>query len=599
MPRNPDISKVLLIGSGPIMIGQAAEFDFSGSQACRSLREEGISVILINSNPATIMTDPDMADAVYIEPLKPEIVERIIEKERPDGVIAGLGGQTGLNIVSELADRGVLEKYHVKLYGTPLKAIRDTEDRDLFKQAMQRIGEPVPHSKAVNTIEDAVACIDELGLPLVIRPAYTLGGAGGGIARTQDELISITELGLKRSRIHQVLIEEGVLGWKEFEYEVMRDASDTCIVICNMENIDPMGIHTGESIVVTPSQTLSDRDHQMLRSASINIIRSLGIEGGCNIQYAVKDGEYRIVEVNPRVSRSSALASKATGYPIARVTAKIALGMTLDEIPNDVTKKTPASFEPAVDYTVVKIPRWPFDKFVTADRTLTTAMKSTGEVMAIGRTIEEALKKAIRSLDVDMYFGYREWNRDEVIGLLTTPTHERLFVLYRALRMGFTIDEISDITSIDPFFLQKVKNIIVMEDTLGPDMARDTLLNAKRMGFLDEEVGRITGMTREDVNDMRREMGITTTYKMVDTCAAEFAAKTPYYYSCYEEMCEDEPSDNRKVLILGAGPIRIGQGIEFDYCTVHAVSALREEGIETHIINNNPETVSTDYDTSD
>jgi len=599
MPRNPDIRKVLLIGSGPIMIGQAAEFDFSGSQACRSLREEGISVVLINSNPATIMTDPEMADAVYIEPIKPEIVERIIERERPDGVIAGLGGQTGLNVVSELAEMGVLEKYNVKLYGTPLKAIQDTEDRDLFKQAMQRIGEPVPRSKAVNTIDDAVALIDKLGLPLVIRPAYTLGGAGGGIARTKEELISITELGLKRSRINQVLIEEGILGWKEFEYEVMRDANDTCIVICNMENIDPMGIHTGDSIVVTPSQTLSDRDHQMLRSASINIIRSLGIEGGCNIQYAVKDGEYRIVEVNPRVSRSSALASKATGYPIARVTAKIAIGMTLDEIPNDVTKKTHASFEPTVDYTVVKIPRWPFDKFVTADKTLTTAMKSTGEVMAIGRTIEETMKKAIRSLDVDMYFGFKEWSRDEVIDLLTIPTHERLFAIYHALKTGFTIDEISDITSIDPFFLTKIHNIIHMEDTLRTGLSEEHLRSAKRMGFTDEEIGKLNGKTREEVNDMRRGMGITTTYKMVDTCAAEFAAETPYYYSCYEEMCEDEPSDNKKVLILGAGPIRIGQGIEFDYCTVHAVSALREEGIETHIINNNPETVSTDYDTSD
>jgi len=599
MSRNPHINKALLIGSGPIMIGQAAEFDFSGSQACRSLREEGVSVVLINSNPATIMTDPEMADVVYIEPIKPEIVERIIEKERPDGVIAGLGGQTGLNVVSELAGMGVLEKYNVKLYGTPLKAIQDTEDRDLFKQAMQRIGEPVPRSKAVNTIEDAVAMIDELGLPLVIRPAYTLGGAGSGIARTKEELISITELGLKRSRITQVLIEEGILGWKEFEYEVMRDANDTCIVICNMENIDPMGIHTGESIVVTPSQTLSDRDHQMLRSASINIIRSLSIEGGCNIQFAVKDGEYRIVEVNPRVSRSSALASKATGYPIARVTAKIAIGMTLDEIPNDVTKKTPASFEPTVDYTVVKIPRWPFDKFVTADKTLTTAMKSTGEVMAIGRTIEEAMKKAIRSLDVDMYFGFREWDREEVTDLLTTPTHERLFAIYHGLRTGFSIDEISGITSIDPFFLEKIHNMIRMEDTLRSELTRDTLYRAKRMGFTDEEIGKLTGRTREDINDMRRQMGIITTYKMVDTCAAEFAAETPYYYSCYEEMCENEPTDRKKVLILGAGPIRIGQGIEFDYCTVHAVSALREEGIETHIINNNPETVSTDYDTSD
>ncbi|MFV9631721.1 MAG: carbamoyl-phosphate synthase large subunit [Methanosarcinales archaeon] len=599
MPINPNIKKVLLIGSGPIMIGQAAEFDFSGSQACRSLREEGVSVVLVNSNPATIMTDPEMADAVYIEPIKPGIMEHIIEKERPDGVIAGLGGQTGLNIVSELADRGVLEKYHVKLYGTPLKAIRETEDRDLFKQAMQRIGEPLPRSKAVNFIDEAVEMIDELGLPLIIRPAYTLGGAGGGIAYTKEELVSITELGLNRSRIHQVLIEESVLGWGEFEYEVMRDGNDTCIVICNMENMDPMGIHTGESIVVTPSQTLSDRDHQMLRSASINIIRSLGIEGGCNIQFAVKDGEYKIVEVNPRVSRSSALASKATGYPIARVTAKIAIGLSLDEIPNDVTKKTPASFEPTIDYTVVKIPRWPFDKFVTADNTLTTAMKSTGEVMAIGRTIEEAMKKAIRSLDVDMYFGFKDWSRDEIIALLKVPTEERLFVIYHAFRSGFSIEDISDLTSIDPFFLEKIIHIIKMEDTIILSLSDDNLLAAKRMGFTDEEIGNLTGRTREEINDLRRSLGITTTYKMVDTCAAEFAAQTPYYYSCYEQMCETVPTNRKKVLILGAGPIRIGQGIEFDYCTVHAVSSLRDMGIETHIINNNPETVSTDYDTSD
>jgi carbamoyl-phosphate synthase large subunit len=599
MPINPNIKKVLLIGSGPIMIGQAAEFDFSGSQACRSLREEGVSVVLVNSNPATIMTDPEMADAVYIEPIKPGIMEHIIEKERPDGVIAGLGGQTGLNIVSELADRGVLEKYHVKLYGTPLRAIRETEDRDLFKQAMQRIGEPLPRSKAVNSIDEAVEMIDKLGLPLIIRPAYTLGGAGGGIAYTKEKLVSITELGLNRSRIHQVLIEESVLGWGEFEYEVMRDGNDTCIVICNMENMDPMGIHTGESIVVTPSQTLSDRDHQMLRSASINIIRSLGIEGGCNIQFAVKDGEYKIVEVNPRVSRSSALASKATGYPIARVTAKIAIGLSLDEIPNDVTKKTPASFEPTIDYTVVKIPRWPFDKFVTADNTLTTAMKSTGEVMAIGRTIEEAMKKAIRSLDVDMYFGFKDWSRDEITALLKVPTDERLFVIYHAFRSGFSIEDISDLTSIDPFFLEKIIHIIKMEDTISLSLSDDNLLAAKRMGFTDEEIGNLTGRTREEINDLRRSLGITTTYKMVDTCAAEFAAQTPYYYSCYEQMCETDPTNRKKVLILGAGPIRIGQGIEFDYCTVHAVSSLRDMGIETHIINNNPETVSTDYDTSD
>ena len=405
MPKRDDIKKVLLIGSGPIMIGQAAEFDFSGSQACRSLREEGIEVVLVNSNPATIMTDPEMADAVYIEPIDARAIEKIIAKERPDGLIAGIGGQTGLNITSELAENGVFEKYGVKLLGTPLEAISNTEDRELFKQAMERIGEKVPRSKAVSSLKEAEELIDELGLPLIIRPAYTLGGAGGGIAYSREQLLEISERGLRRSRINQLLIEESVLGWKEFEYEVMRDANDTCIVICNMENLDPMGVHTGESIVVTPSQTLNDEEHQVLRSAAIKIIRSLGIEGGCNIQFAAKDGEYRIVEVNPRVSRSSALASKATGYPIARVTAKIAIGMALDEILNDITKKTPASFEPTIDYIVTKIPRWPFDKFVTADNTLTTAMKSTGEVMSIGRTIEESLLKAVRSLDIKMDFG--------------------------------------------------------------------------------------------------------------------------------------------------------------------------------------------------
>ena len=599
MPKRPDLKKVLLIGSGPIMIGQAAEFDFSGSQACRSLREEGIKVVLVNSNPATIMTDTDMADAIYIEPLEPEIVAKIIEKERPDGIIAGLGGQTGLNITSELAEMGVLDKFGVELLGTPLQAIKDSEDRDLFKKKMLSIGEKVPRSKAVNSLSEAEALIEELGLPLIIRPAYTLGGAGGGIAYTQEQLIEITERGLERSRIHQVLVEESIIGWKEFEYEVMRDRNDTCIVICNMENFDPMGIHTGESIVVTPSQTLSDADHQKLRSASIKIIRALGIEGGCNIQFAVRDDEVRIVEVNPRVSRSSALASKATGYPIARVTAKIAIGMTLDEITNDITKKTPASFEPTIDYTVVKIPRWPFDKFVTADKHLTTAMKSTGEVMAIGRTIEEALQKAVRSLEVDMHFGFREWSNDEILDILRHPTHERLFVIYQALRNGMTIDEISRHTSIDPFFIRKIRNIIEMEDTIKNELSTDNLRKAKRMGLSDERIAFLCGRTREEINDMRRENGIIPTYKMVDTCAAEFAAATPYYYSTYEDQCEAAPSKKKKVLIIGSGPIRIGQGIEFDYCTVHAVTALREEGIETHIINNNPETVSTDYDTSD
>ncbi|MCZ7385835.1 MAG: carbamoyl-phosphate synthase large subunit [Candidatus Methanoperedens sp.] len=599
MPKRTDLKKVLLIGSGPIMIGQAAEFDFSGSQACRSLREEGIKVVLVNSNPATIMTDTDMADAIYIEPLEPEIVAKIIEKERPDGIIAGLGGQTGLNITTELAEMGVLDKFNVELLGTSLQAIKDSEDRDLFKKKMISIGEKVPRSKAVNTLAEAESLIEELGLPLIIRPAYTLGGAGGGIAYTREELLEITERGLERSRIHQVLIEESIIGWKEFEYEVMRDKNDTCIVICNMENFDPMGIHTGESIVVTPSQTLSDADHQKLRSTSIKIIRALGIEGGCNIQFAVRDDEVRIVEVNPRVSRSSALASKATGYPIARVTAKIAIGMTLDEITNDITKKTPASFEPTIDYTVVKIPRWPFDKFVTADKHLTTAMKSTGEVMAIGRTIEEALHKAVRSLEVDMYFGFREWSNDEILDILRHPTHERLFVIYQALRNGMQIDEISRHTNIDPFFIRKIKNIIDIEDTIKEELSLEKLRKAKRMGLSDERIAFLCGKTREEINDMRREHGIIPTYKMVDTCAAEFAAATPYYYSTYEDQCEAAPSKKKKVLIIGSGPIRIGQGIEFDYCTVHAVTALREEGIETHILNNNPETVSTDYDTSD
>ncbi|KXS42258.1 carbamoyl-phosphate synthase large subunit [Methanolobus zinderi] len=604
MPKRTDIKKILLIGSGPIMIGQAAEFDFSGSQACRSLKEEGLEVVLVNSNPATIMTDPEMADAVYIEPLDVKAVEKIIEKERPDGIIAGIGGQTGLNITSELAEHGVLEKYNVELLGTPLEAIKNTEDRELFKRKMEEIGEKVPRSRAISTLKEAEELIDELGLPLIIRPAYTLGGAGGGIAHSREELLEITERGLRRSRISQVLIEESVLGWKEFEYEVMRDANDTCIVICNMENLDPMGVHTGESMVVTPSQTLSDDEHQMLRTAAIKIIRAFGIEGGCNIQFAAKDGEYRIVEVNPRVSRSSALASKATGYPIARVTAKIAIGMALDEILNDVTKQTPASFEPTIDYIVTKIPRWPFDKFVTADKTLTTSMKSTGEVMAIGRTIEESLLKAVRSLDIDMDLGSDEWSSSEIKTLLKTPTSERLFVIYHALSNGFSIEEVSDLSGFDVFFLRKIKNIVDMEKKIkdagsSEKILDDLLCDAKRIGLTDARIAELTGKRREEINDQRRAAGVKSTYKMVDTCAAEFAAATPYYYSCYEQMCEAEPSDRKKILILGSGPIRIGQGIEFDYCTVHAVAAIREAGIEAHIINNNPETVSTDYDTSD
>ncbi|MDD1752443.1 MAG: carbamoyl-phosphate synthase large subunit [Methanotrichaceae archaeon] len=603
MPKRADIHKVLLIGSGPIKIGQAAEFDFSGSQACKSLREEGIEVVLVNSNPATIMTDPDMADKIYIEPLVPDIVAKIIEKERPDGIVAGIGGQTGLNITSDLAEMGILDEYKVEVLGTSVQAIRDAENRDLFKKIMERIGEPVPRSVAVNSLDEAQAVMDDLGLPLVVRPAFTLGGTGGGIVHTREELVNICDIGLKRSRIHQVLLEESVEGWIELEYEVMRDSNDTCITICNMENMDPMGIHTGESIVVTPIQTLSDQEIQMLRSAAINIIRALRIEGGCNVQFAVKNSEYRVIEVNPRVSRSSALASKATGYPIARVTAKIAIGMTLDEIRNDVTKETPASFEPTVDYIVIKIPRWPFDKFAKADKTLTTSMKSTGEVMAIGRNYEEALMKAIRSLDIDKDFGYNgryaSWTDEDIVDILKTPTDERLFAIYQALRRGMSMEEISGLTSIGPYFIHRIQNIISMENEIKRELNPESLRKAKRMGFTDERIALLVGKSSENITDYRLSLGIIPTYKMVDTCAAEFEAKTPYYYSSYDTECELNPSNRTKVLILGSGPIRIGQGIEFDYSTVHAIMALREQGIEAHIVNNNPETVSTDYDTSD
>ena len=605
MPRRSDIEKVLLIGSGPIVIGQAAEFDFSGSQACTSLREEGIKVALVNSNPATIMTDPTMADSVYIEPLKPDIIAEIINKERPDGIVAGLGGQIGLNVTAELAERGVLENFDVELLGTPLETIYIAEDRDKFRQTMERIDERVPKSYAVTDSNDYKWLAQELGLPVIVRSAYTLGGSGSGIASTEADLKSIIEGGIKKSRIGQVLVEESVLGWKEFEYEVMRDCVNTCITVCNMENVDPMGIHTGESIVVTPSQTLSDLDHQMLRSAAIKIIRALKIEGGCNIQFAFKDGEYRVIEVNPRVSRSSALASKATGYPIARVAAKIAIGLQLSEITNRVTNETPASFEPTVDYTVVKIPRWPFDKFTNADNTLGTAMKSTGEVMAIGRTLEESLQKAIRSLDIDTDVK----SEDDLRKHISVPTDKRLFYLYEALRKGHSIARISQLSDIDPFFIRKIKNIVDFELYLNETYLTgglgkfdvDDLKKAKRMGFTDTRIAELTGFTREKISDLRYrdQSKITARYKMVDTCAAEFEAKTPYYYSSYESKDEIEPSDRKKVLIIGAGPIRIGQGIEFDYSTVHAVLSLREEGIEAHIINNNPETVSTDYDTSD
>ena len=592
MPRRNDIRKVMLIGSGPIQIGQAAEFDFSGSQACRALREEGVEVVLVNSNPATIQTDPDTADVIYIEPLKASIIAKIIEKERPDGILSGMGGQTGLNLTAELAEMGALEG--VEILGTPLEAIYRGEDREQFKALMQEIGEPVPRSMILNSIDQVDSALKTVGLPAIIRPAYTLGGAGGGVATTEEELRRIVELGLQHSRIHQVLVEESVIGWKEIEFEVMRDKNDCCIIICGMENVDAMGIHTGESVVVAPILTLRDDEFQTLRSASIKIIRALGVQGGCNIQFGFQDGDYRVIEVNPRVSRSSALASKATGYPIARVAAKIAIGLTLDEITNTVTGCTPASFEPSIDYIVVKVPRWPFDKFTRADRTLTTAMKSTGEVMAIGRTIEEAFKKALRSLDTDVT---THTDRNEIRMLLSHPTDERFGCLFDAFRQGFSVEEVTRLTFISSFFLEKIRNIVELEgrlkDSSGPSEA--DLLLARQYGFSIAELRELTGMAPSSFEALFGHPA----YKMVDTCAAEFPAETPYFYSTAEPTTELTSTGSRKVLILGSGPIRIGQGIEFDYCTVHAVSALRDEGVEVHIVNNNPETVSTDFDTSD
>jgi carbamoyl-phosphate synthase large subunit len=590
MPKKEHIKKVLIIGSGPIQIGQAAEFDFSGSQACRAMREEGVQVVLVNSNPATIQTDPEMADTIYIEPLRADIIAKIIEKEKPDGVLSGMGGQTGLNMTAELAEKGALKG--VEILGTPLEAIYRGEDREKFRDLMLNIGEPIPKSTILTSVSQIDDAIQAVGLPAVVRPAYTLGGAGGGIGKTREELIRIVELGLSRSRIHQVLIEESVLGWKEIEFEVMRDSADTCIIVCGMENVDAMGIHTGDSVVVAPILTLRDDEFQTLRSAAIKIIRALDVQGGCNIQFAYNNGEYRVIEVNPRVSRSSALASKATGYPIARVAAKIAIGLRLDEIMNTVTGCTPASFEPSIDYIVVKVPRWPFDKFKGADRTITTAMKSTGEVMAIGRTLEEAFMKAKRSIDTDVTV---HTSHSEIRMILSRPTDERFHTLFDAFRQGFSVDEVVSLTSITPFFLEKIKNIVGMEERLATSCDPDTILQAKRYGFADYEISRLSGKPVEEIEAVS---GMPA-YKMVDTCAAEFPAKTPYFYSTREPVCEIVPTDTRKVLILGSGPIRIGQGIEFDYCTVHAVKALREEGVEVHIVNNNPETVSTDFDTSD
>ena len=608
MPKKANLNKVMVIGSGPIIIGQAAEFDYAGSQACRALKEEGLEVVLVNSNPATIMTDTHIADRVYIEPLTVEFLEEIISKERPDGLLATLGGQAGLNLAVQLSEKGVLEKYHVELLGTPLKAIERAEDRELFKETMQKLGEPIPESTIVEDVPSAVEFANEIGYPVIVRPAYTMGGTGGGIAENEEELVEIVIKGLTYSMIGQVLIERSVAGWKEIEYEVMRDGHDNCITVCNMENFDPVGVHTGDSIVVAPSQTLTDHEYQMLRSASLRIIRELGIEGGCNAQYALdpNSNRYYVIEVNPRVSRSSALASKATGYPIAKVSAKIAIGYTLDEITNAVTQKTKACFEPALDYCVVKFPRWPFDKFVYADRTLGTQMKATGEVMSIDRHFEGAILKAVRSLEIGVHRLHMdkmdEWDDARVKKNLARINDERIFVIAEALRRGIaTIDEIHAITKIDKWFLYKIQNITAVENKLKEEALTPSLmLEAKNIGLADRSIAEITGKTQDEIRTVRKTMHILPRYKMVDTCAAEFEAATPYYYSTFQaEEDEVKVSDARKVIVLGSGPIRIGQGVEFDYCSVHSVWALREMGIEAIIINNNPETVSTDFDISD
>jgi len=599
-------SKVLIIGSGPIVIGQAAEFDYAGTQACKAMREEGVISVLVNSNPATIMTDEGIADIVYIEPLTVEMIARIIERERPDGLLPTLGGQTGLNLAVDLADAGVLDKYNVRSLGTPIQTIRNAEDRELFKQMMVNIGEPVPDSATVNTLEQARKVAKKIGLPLIIRPAYTLGGTGGGMAYTWKELDKAVTIGLAASPIHQVLVERSVVGWKEIEYEVMRDGADNCITVCNMENIDPMGVHTGDSIVVAPSQTLTNQEYQMLRTASLKIIRALGVEGGCNIQFALdtNSDDYYVIEVNPRVSRSSALASKATGYPIARVAAKIAVGKRLDEIPNQVTGKTMAAFEPALDYLVVKIPRWPFDKFASGDRVIGTQMKATGEVMAIDRCFEAALQKAIRSLEFSnrsLLWEDPKWETGTTINSYPLqPNDLRLWALMAALRRGISAEELSEHTKIDLWFTTKLQNIVDMEkQLLSETLTPDLLWQAKRLGFSDKQVGTLADRLPEQVRQLRHSWNIRPVYKMVDTCAAEFDAGTPYFYSTYDQENEAEPLQGNKAIVIGSGPIRIGQGIEFDYSSVHAAWALQESGFKSIMVNSNPETVSTDFDTSD
>ncbi|MFR5266317.1 carbamoyl-phosphate synthase large subunit [Clostridium sp.] len=609
MPLNKDIKKVLVIGSGPIVIGQAAEFDYSGTQACQSLKEEGIEVVLINSNPATIMTDKEIADKIYLEPLTVEYVEKVIAKERPDSLLAGMGGQTGLNLAVELYDHGILDKYNVKVIGTSIESIKEGEDRELFRNMMNRINEPVIESEIITEFEAGLEFAKKIGYPVIVRPAYTLGGTGGGIANNEDELKIILASGLQLSTIGQVLLEKSVKGWKEVEYEVMRDSKGNCITVCNMENIDPVGIHTGDSIVVAPSQTLSDKEYQMLRTASINIINAVGIEGGCNVQFALNPNsfEYAVIEINPRVSRSSALASKATGYPIAKVAAKIALGYGLDEILNSVTKKTYACFEPSLDYVVVKIPKWPFDKFQAADRALGTKMMATGEIMAIGSNFEAAFLKGIRSLEIGKYsLEHKKMKKLSMLELrekVIVPDDERIFAVAEMLRRGYRIDMVSRITGIDVFFLDKINGIVKEEEELASksieNLTKDWLYRLKKKGFSDKAIGDLLKVSAEEIYKLRNIWNVKAVYKMVDTCAGEFDAVSPYYYSTYDQYDEVEVSDKKKVIVIGSGPIRIGQGIEFDYASVHCVKSLREQGIETIIINNNPETVSTDFNTSD
>ena len=607
MPRNHDIKKVLVIGSGPIVIGQAAEFDYAGTQACRSLKEEGVEVVLVNSNPATIMTDKDIADQVYIEPLTVSVLEKIIAKEKPDSVLPTLGGQAGLNLGMELEEKGILEKYNVRLIGTTAETIFKAEDRQAFKDTMEKIGEPCAASQVVHNVQDGIKFTNTIGYPVVLRPAYTLGGSGGGIAHNETELVEILTNGLRLSRVGEVLVERCIAGWKEIEYEVMRDANGNCITVCNMENIDPVGVHTGDSIVVAPSQTLGDKEYQMLRTSALNIISELNITGGCNVQYALNPDsfEYCVIEVNPRVSRSSALASKATGYPIAKVAAKIALGYTLDEIKNAITGKTYASFEPMLDYCVVKIPRLPFDKFITAKRTLTTQMKATGEVMSICNNFEGALMKAIRSLEqhVDslMSYDFTGLSDKELDEQLHVVDDRRIWVIAEALRRGVSYDKIHEITKIDRWFIDKLAILVEMENQLKNEpLTVELLKEAKRIEFPDSVIAKLTGKTEKEIHDMRYENGIVAAFKMVDTCAAEFEASTPYYYSVFGSENEAiETNPKKKVLVLGSGPIRIGQGIEFDYCSVHCTWAFAKEGWETVIINNNPETVSTDFDIAD